>query len=543
MKAKIACILVVTLLIATALPAVGTMTEINEKSSGSTFIKNQEGNKENIQSLHDLEVEWEDFYGGSNEDIFRNIKQTDDGGYIAVGVWNSEAHWLVRLDADGNEVWNVSALPNPDKWPRCYIVEQTNDGGFVTAGCHEEGTWGYDRCIWKVDENGVTEFCKVYDDPLNGYHMCIQETSDGGFIVSGEVDITPSDWDVFLMKTDSEGNVIWQKIHRFGEYGDNAYAVRETLDGGYILTGRLETDYNIADFHAIKTDSNGDVEWHKSYGGPGWDQSNSNDILLANDGGYYFLAETRSFGAGNLDIWLIKTDANGNMEWNKTFGRNKLDLCGGMDFTDDGGIIIAGTIDLNSFTKPKAEGILIKTDLNGNLEWQQIFGHEKEDAFQGVCSTSDGGYIVAGHTDSTDTHGAGEFDGWSIKMKAFENNPPDTPSKPSGNAEGEPGTDYIFSTSCTDPDGDDLLFKWDWDDGNFSDWLDTTDVSHNWSERGNYFVKVMAKDEHGRESDWSETHEINIPRPRSINRSLFNLFKDYARLFTMLKMILQRLGV
>jgi predicted secreted protein len=373
--------------------------------------------------------------------------------------------------------------------------------------------------------------------------MCIQETSDGGFIVCGEEDITSSDWDVFLMKIDSEGNVVWQKTHRFGEYGDNAYAVKETLDGGYILTGRLETDINNADFHAIKTDSNGDIEWHKSYGGPYWDQSNSNDILLAEDGGYYFLAETRSFGAGNLDIWLIKTDANGDMEWNKTFGGKKLDLCGGMDFTDDGGIIIAGTINRNSYVTPRDQGILIKTDLNGNMEWQQIFGDEKEDAFQGICSTSDGGYIVGGHTDSTDTHGAGGFDGWLIKMKAFENNPPDKPSKPSGKAEGEPGIDYTFSTSCIDLDGDDVVYLWDWGDGNFSEWLESSSALYNWSEYGDYNVKVMAKDEHGGESEWSETLKVSMPRPRFANRPVINLFQRYQNLFLMLKILLQRFTI
>jgi len=188
MKKKLLGILVCTLLIATALPAVGTTTEIRGREGNSNLLKNEEVNKVNVQPLHDPEVEWERLYGGVNEDIFRNVKQTKpDDGYIAVGVWNSTSHWLVKLDANGDEEWNVSVLPNATHWPRCYIVEQTSDGGYVTAGCHESGTWGYNRCIWKVDANGNTEWLKIYDDP--GYHTCIQETKDGGYIVTGEIDI------------------------------------------------------------------------------------------------------------------------------------------------------------------------------------------------------------------------------------------------------------------------------------------------------------------------------------------------------------------
>lgn len=541
MKTKIIGIFVCTLLIATALPAVGTMNVIKERQIASTFINNQEVDKENIQSLHDLEVEWERFYGGPNMDVFRYVEQTNDGGYIMVGAWNGTSHWLVKVDANGDEEWSATALTNATHYPRCFIVEQTSDGGFITAGCHEKDTWGYNRCIWKVDENGITEWCKIYDDPLNGYHTCIQETNDGGYIVCGEEDITPSDWDVFLMKTDSEGNVEWQKTHKYGEFGDIAYAVRQTPDGGYILSGRIETSSSTADFLIIKTDSNGDIEWDKTYGGDFWEQSNSNDILLTSDGGYLFQADTQSYGPGQLDAWLIKTDAQGNMEWNKTFGGRKRDLSGGMDFTNDGGIIITVTKDFNSFTTPKGEGLVIKTDVNGNLEWQHIFGYEKEDQLQSVCSTSDGGYIVAGNTDSTDTHGAGDMDAWLIKIKAFENNPPEKPSKPTGNTECEPGKDYTFTTSCNDPDGDDVSFLWDWGDGEESEWLDTDDASHNWSEYGDYDIKVMAKDEHGAESDWSESLKISIPRPRFANKPLFILFQRYQELFPILKILLQRL--
>ncbi len=547
MYKKLVGIFVLMLLIAPAFPAVGTETEIKERIIASPYINNQEVYEADACSMHDLVVEWERIYGGVNGDLFRNIKQTHDDGYIAVGVWNSTSHWLVRLDANGNEVWNTTALPNSSLWPRCYIVEQTSDGGFITAGCHEDPNYGigYDRCIWKVDENGITEWLKIYDDPLNGYHMCIQETNDGGYIVSGEEYISITDWDVFLMKTDSVGNVEWQKTYKYSEYGDNAYAVRQTLDGGYILSGRIEPSGSTADFLVIKTDSNGTVQWDKTYGGNQWDQSNSNDILLSSDGGYYFLAETRSFGAGNLDIWLIKTDADGNMEWNKTFGGKYQDLCGGMDFTNDDGIIIAGTINNNYYVPPMGEGIVIKTDLNGNLEWQQTFGDEENDQLQGACSTNDGGYIVAGNSYSTGTSGFGLWDAWLIKIEAFENNPPEKPDKPSGKKKIDVGVDYTYSSSTTDSNGDMLYYLWDWGDDTFSEWLgpfnsgDTCEASHNWTEEGSYSIAVKTIDEHSAESDWSDPLSISTPRTRAkYNTLLIWLFDLFPNAFPILRQLL-----
>jgi hypothetical protein len=526
MNKKIVGILICTLLIGTVvLPVMGTMNEVKDESNASTFIKNQEIYKENALSLHELEVDWERLYGGANEEVFRNVKQTTDGGYIMVGAWNSESHCLMKVDENGEEEWSATALPNPDFWPRSYYVIETSDGGFITTGSHEDEVYlGHDRYIWKVDANGNTEFLKTYEDPLYAWHMCIRETDDGGYIICGEVDVdenNPSDFDVLLMKTDATGNVEWQQIFRYGEFGELAYAVRQTLDGGYILSGRVETSISESDFLIIKTDENGNKEWDRTHGGNRWEQTQSKDILFTEDGGYLFLAATRSYGAGNLDLWLIKTDSNGNMVWNKTFGGTKLDMSGGLDFTDDGGIIITGTKDADNFFTPKSEGLVIKTDANGNVEWQKEFGYDKADQLQSVCSTSDGGYIVAGNSDSTSTSGAGMYDGWLIKIKAFENDRPQKPTKPSGPARGDPDTEYTFSTSSTDSDGDQIYYMWDWGDGNFSDWLETPEALYTWTTEDNFEIKVMVQDEHGGESEWSDPLSFSTPRRKVINSLTF----------------------
>jgi hypothetical protein len=543
-------------LIATAIPAVGTMNEVKEGQNAPAFVKNQEVVKGNVRPLHDLVVDWDHIYGGPNIEVFRGVKQTEDGGYIAVGAWNatntpglSGSHWLVKVDANGDEEWNASALPNASFYPRCYNVEQTSDGGYVTAGCHSDGTWGYNRCIWKVDEDGNTEWLKVYDDPLYGYHTCIQETEDGGYIVAGEYDISLQDWDVLLMKTNSTGAVEWQKIYRYGAYADNARAVRQTSDGGYILCGRSATGaaFSTSDLLVIKTDSNGDEEWHNTYGGEDVEWTQASDILIADDG-YYFLGETDSFGAGGRDVWLIKTDADGNEEWNKTFGDINNEMCGGMDFTeDDDGIILTGTLNAFHWEPPHSEGAVIKTDLDGVLEWAHIFGDELYDELQSVCVTSDGDYVVAGDLDSTGTSGFGLVDSWLIKIKAFENNPPDKPDKPSGKKKVNAGVVYTYTSKSSDIDGDQIYYKWNWGDDNESEWLgpynsgEICEAEKFWEEGGKYNVKVMARDEHYADSEWSEGLSFSIPRNKAFNFN-FNLlewlFERFPNAFPILRHLL-----
>ena len=541
MNRKILGILVMTLLInITALPTIGITNNVDDNEQ--LFFANDNKNiDKNEYPGHELEIEWERFYGESNDDVFRNVKQTTDGGYIMVGVWDGESHWLLKVDSNGDEEWSTAEHPKPDYWPRCYFVEETSDGGFITTGCHQSNVYlGYDRCIWKVDGNGNTEWLRIYDDPLYGWHMCIKETDDGGYIVCGEIDVdenNPSDFDMLLMKTDANGNVEWQQIWRYGEYGEVAYAVRQTPDGGYIISGRVESSHSEADFVIIKTDANGIKEWEQKYGGESWETTESQDILFTDDGGYLFLAETQSYGAGRQDIWIIKTDSNGNMEWNNTFGGTRNDMAGGIDFTDDGGIIIVATKDGNHMMKPKGEGFIIKVDANGIKEWQHTFGYDSEDQLQGVCTTSDGGYIFAGNTDSIGTHGAGGYDGWLIKLKAFDN---ERPSKPiiDGQKKGEPNIEYKFTASSSDPDGDTLSYMWDWGDGNFSEWLDTNEATYTWTSEDNFKIRVVATDEHGCESEWSDPLSFSTPKNRAVNISLLRFLENHPHLLTMLRQIM-----
>ena len=222
--------------------------------------------------------------------------------------------------------------------------------------------------------------------------------------------------DIWVMKTDANGIEQWNKI--FGGNGnDRAYAVQQTSDGGYVIAGWTSSyGAGSADAWLIKTDADGNMLWDKTFGGIGLDVAYA--LQLTSDGGYILTGDTNSYGAGSSDFWLMKTDVDGNMLWDKTFGGAKDDEAYAVQQTSDGGYILTG------FTYSHGAGSsdfwLIKTDADGNMLWTKTFGSEGLDWAWAVQQTSDGGYILAGYTTS---YGAGSFDVWLIKTDAEGNAP------------------------------------------------------------------------------------------------------------------------
>ncbi len=206
------------------------------------------------------------------------------------------------------------------------------------------------------------------------------ETSDGGYAVTG--------YDMLFVKTDEYGNVEWTR-----PYGGQSLVA--TSDGGYALAGYTSRYAVPSDCQLVKIDAEGNLEWNKTYGGSSHD--NAYSLVKTPDGGYALAGYTNSFGAYHFDLWLIKTDADGNMEWDRTYGGPEFDSANSLIVTSDGGFMIAGTRD-HQANHVYGKFWLIKTDSEGNMLWNQTYSYQIDERAFCVIETTDGGFAVAGAT-------------------------------------------------------------------------------------------------------------------------------------------------
>jgi len=220
----------------------------------------------------------------------------------------------------------------------------------------------------------------------------IVQTSDGGFAIAGLTDRnSPGNGDALLLKTDANGTLQWQ-----GSYGgtqdEYCYSVVQTSDGGYALTGStLSFGASLYDVFFVKTDDDGNQLWQKMYGGTMSDWGHS--LIQTNDGGYTIAGYTYSYGAGGSDMFLVKTDINGTVQWQKTYGGTQGEAAYSVIQTHDGGYAIAGFT--NSFGVGDYDVYLVKTDSAGTKIWEKVYGGEQNWG-QSVVQASDGSYLVAG---------------------------------------------------------------------------------------------------------------------------------------------------
>jgi hypothetical protein len=235
-------------------------------------------------------------------------------------------------------------------------------------------------------------FQRTYGTSDTQTGTCIQNTLDGNYIVSAMVRGMGAGYnDFLLMKINTSGGLLWAKTYG-GTGDDNAYFVTSCSDGGYILSGSTNSFGNGTDVYLVRTDSDGNLLWSKTIGGPytdiGW------FVLEMSDGSFYTCGQTNSFGGNTYDGYLIKNDPQGNLLWTKVFNGTHYDVFYGMSKTKDGGLIITGQIGTNSFGS--SDIWLVRTDANGDTLWTSIYGKITEDAGWAVTETDDGGFAVTG---------------------------------------------------------------------------------------------------------------------------------------------------
>ncbi len=220
-----------------------------------------------------------------------------------------------------------------------------------------------------------------------------------------------------LVKVSAESSIMWDKTYGGTEW-DRGPSLVATSDGGYALAGYAgyvgPFSAGSGDFWLVKTDANGNMEWNQTYGGTGFDAACS--LVVTSDGGYAIAGFTSSFGAGDNDFWLVKTDASGNMEWSQTYGGTGDDRAYSLSVTSDGGYALTGYT--SSFGAGSADFWLVKIGASGNMMWSQTYGGTGDDYAFSLVATSDGGYAIVGETRSFKAEGS---DWWLVKTDSSGN--------------------------------------------------------------------------------------------------------------------------
>jgi hypothetical protein len=368
--------------------------------------------------------QWNRTFGGTQSDCAESVQQTSDGGFILAGMSTSYGtpvydFWLIKTDTHGNEQWNRTFGGKKEHGmvgDIAYSVVQTSDGGYILAGMTTSyGSGSSDAWLIKVDTNGNEQWNRTFGGKSRDDAYSVSQTSDGGYLMVGCIRSYDPYGDAWLIKTDANGNKQWSKT--FGDkYEDVAYSGHQTRDGGYILVGKTGSyGAGHVDAWLIKTDANGNEQWNRTFGGTEGNYAYADAAYAGHqtiDGGYILAGKTGSYGAGYFDAWLIKTDVNGKEQWNRTFGGVRDDYVRSVQQTSDGGYILAGKI--GSYMSDAIGAWLIKTDADGNQQWN-VFG--RCEAYS-VKQVSDGGYVIAGqiYPDSPPS----PSDVWLVKVAGAE---------------------------------------------------------------------------------------------------------------------------
>jgi len=355
-----------------------------------------------IVKLNDKgELEWQKCLGGSSYDWAKSIQQTSDGGYIVAGyTWSNDGdvfgnhgsydYWIVKLNGNGELEWQKCL--GGTCYEKAYSIQQTSDGGYIVAGYtgsndgDVSGNHGSrDYWIVKLDETGNIQWQKCLGGSDDDTAYSIQQTSDGGYIVAGYTCSNDGDisgnhggnyWgDYWIVKLNDKGELEWQKCLG-GSDDDTAHSIQQTTDGGYIVAGYTWSN-------------DGDVSWNH----------------------------------GRSDYWIVKLNESGELEWQKSLGGSDDDWPHSIQQTTDGGCIVAGYASSNDGyvfgNHGNIDSWIVKLNAKGELKGQKCLGGSDDDFALSIQQTLDGGYIIAGRTKSNDgdvSGNHGSYDYWIVKL-------------------------------------------------------------------------------------------------------------------------------
>lgn len=353
----------------------------------------------NAQSAPD--TLWTKTFGGTGSDRGECVCLAIDGGYIIAGSTRSFGAgsadvWLIKTDTNGDTLW-TRTYGGTDTDRGFSVCQSTNEGYSIAGYTSSFGAGGNDVYFIKVDINGDTLWTKTYGGTGSDRSLSVCQTTDGEYIIAGYTNSYGTGGnDVYIIKANTNGDTLWTRTYG-GINNDWGRSVCQTSDGGYVITGEtLSYGVGLYDVYLIKIDVNGDTLWTKTYGGAGNDygfsvcETMDDDLLIT---GY-----TSSFGAAFGDVYLIRTNATGDTLWTKTYGDYYTECGYSVCETTTGRYIIVG--ETWSFGVGQGDVYLIKTDTEGGIIWTKTIGGLNNDHGYSVRQTADDGFIITGYTDS-----------------------------------------------------------------------------------------------------------------------------------------------
>ncbi|HUM47437.1 MAG TPA: T9SS type A sorting domain-containing protein [Chitinophagales bacterium] len=388
-------------------------------------------------------IQFQHSMGGSLDDIAYDISQTNDGGFITCGGSTSSDgdllkttdvqhggnydYWFAKLDPALNFQWKKHLGGTGSDVAS--TIFQLGDGGYIIGGNSNSndldvsGNHGIEFDFWivKLFSSGTTQWQKCLGG--SGYEDfgAMRATADGGFILAGGAQSNDGDVsgnhgssDFWLVKTDGAGVIQWQKCYGGTDY-EKAADVRVCTDGGYLMVGFSESNsgdvtgnHGDYDIWVVKTDASGNLQWQRSLGGSGYDAANG-CIALA-DGSFIVCGYTGSSDGdvsnnqGDDDAWIIKLDSGGGILWSQCLGGSDTDVAAGIEATTDNGFMVACYSKSGDGAVGNNYGFwdywAVKTDAAGSIEWQKNFGGSLNDVCYAAKPTSDEGYILTGYSES-----------------------------------------------------------------------------------------------------------------------------------------------
>lgn len=425
---------------------------------------------------------WSTNHGGNSFERAQDIVSTSDDGQVIVGhtrssnngdigetIDGSQDIWVVKLDSSGNILWEHTYGGNSGG-EVAFSISNTSDGGFIVAGQTTSSESGdvtgvnnglSDMWLLKLDSNGIIEWERNFGTASTDIAYSVIQTNDSGYLMCGTTQVGTS-FEASVVKYSENGDFEWS--HLYGGSGSEiAWDAVQLLGGDYIIAGEAtsingdlptDTQFFNDNYWIFRIDSSGALIWSKVYGGTSSDTCKS--IILTNDNNLVFagFSASQDFfvsnANGSKDVWLIKTDLNGDLIWESSFGGSNVDEAVDIIENPDGSFVVAGftfSIDGDVMTNvyDRSNYWVFQADSSGNLQWEQVFGGDDFEEARALTRNNDGSYTITGFSDSNDGDvlgNNGDEDIWTLRMEA--NNLETVEFKnPKFNIFPNPTTDYI----------------------------------------------------------------------------------------------------